>query len=114
MRVFDQVFVNTISFKQVIREGKSVPTFAYYQNKGKVKLSGQACSKAYYQGRYALRIALVKLVVWYYTSNVFIDSLISLPKGVSFVSHEKPKYNNYQDTTTFNIIHLNLKNSPTH
>lgn len=77
-----------------------MPTFAYYQNKGKVKLSGQACSITYYQGSYAQRIALVKLVVWYYKSYVFIDSLISLPKGVSFVSHEKPKYNNYQDTTT--------------
>lgn len=51
MCVFDQVFVNTISFKQVMREGK--PTFAYYQNKGKVEwpsmvyniLSGLLCSK---------------------------------------------------------------------
>lgn len=96
--MLDQVFVNTIAFKQVIREGKSVLTFAYYQNKGKVKLSGQACSITYYRGRYAQRIALVKLVVWYYESYVFIDSLISLPKGVSFVSHEKPKYNSYQVT----------------
>lgn len=48
--MLDQVFVNTIAFKQVIREGKSVPTFPYYQKKGKVKLSGQACSITYYQG----------------------------------------------------------------